>query len=583
MRSIRFGFIIGVTSLSLLSFFFPFYLWNCEELTSRVSNSNIIVNRIPSCADSAPTEISEMHIANFSANYSEAVAIASLQGIVNKQSPKIFFVKDDNDKFWCDYVIQKLAPATIKYHSNLSSLVATFKGYINGTIVYDSENLHTRNIAIPFCGIENAILVDKSLANSLDHDFNITIIEDYDFSDRWDEDEDLTKMYGWAFEKYVKKDKFNEECLALQGPDNTDLIDLLVQDVVFTIWNINTIECSSNELGFFEEVLAYYPSCTPILGYPFAEGANEGKTVSLISQAGKYLVASDFSTNLAFCSQLDFGTDSYSQDRDWEDKPPELEQKLYLTFIVSDGDNLQYVENRMLELWEEENVREEIPVGWSLSPLAIKYAPHLVDFFYSNATNLDYFVAGPSGAGYIYPDQMDEDRLEEFLLLSKDYMNKLDLTEIWELGTSKPEKFSQMIECTEINAVFDGYTEGFWDAPRDSSNGAPIFTMFKKGITSEELTDWLKDAIDFNRWRLPLFIPIWIHCWTQDLEYIENVANFCKDHHLPVEFVRPDQFIYLYKECKSKYGQWEKIIGAIAAFFLIGVSFFLLSRFKLKK
>jgi hypothetical protein len=243
---------------------------------------------------------------------------------------------------------------------------------------------------------------------------------------------------------------------------------------------------------------------------------------------------------------LNFGKEKYSQQKDWEQNPPTLENKLYITFTVSDGDNLQYMENRMLDIWNQKSGKSHIPVGWSLSPLALKYAPHLVDYYYSNATSSDYFVAGPSGAGYVYPDVMDSKSYGDFLKLTNQYMDKLDLSEIWALGISKPDIISQMVRKTESSALFVGYAEKVWDTIRLTDENVPIFTMFKCGIKSSELTSGLEKIISCNSFQQPIFLPIWVHCWTQDFQFISEVAEYIDEENLNIEILRPDEFVYLY-------------------------------------
>lgn len=520
-----------------------------------------------------PQLLSEMHVINFTTKYAYTMTTLSLQGIINKEEPLLFAIRDENDRFWCEYIINTFQPSTIYYYNNFSALMDSFKTNISGIITYNPDNLHTRNIAAPFCGRENAIMAEPELASEIEANFSIPLLEDFNFDEKWDEDEDYLTMYEWVYNNYLKEDKLNENTLALQGPERADLIDLLVRDEIFTLWDIHTVQSDAEELEFISKVFDYYPKNSPILGYPYATGENEGNTVRMISEAGLYLVASDFSSNLAFCSQLDFGRDEYEQDRRWEKDAPKLKNKLYICFMISDGDNLQYVENRMLDLWKQKDEEDEIPVGWSLSPLALKYAPHLVDFFYTNATESDYFIAGPSGAGYIYPDVMDTEAYEDFLDLTDKYMRKLDLSEIWTLGLSKPELISSTAQATNAQAFFLDYAEKAWDSVRLTEDGVPVFTLFKSGITASELTTSLEDILFWNSWQMPLFLPIWVHCWTQDYDFIKDVVEYAEDKDLAIEFVRPDQFIYLFSlHHSSTMLSVVDLIGTIAILALLGVA-----------
>ena len=51
-------------------------------------------------------------------------------------------------------------------------------------------------------------------------------------------------------------------------------------------------------------------------------------------------------------------------------KPP-LQHKLYVAFILSDGDNLQYVEHLLRKLWKDGG-RGMVPMGWTLSPAMVE-------------------------------------------------------------------------------------------------------------------------------------------------------------------------------------------------------------------
>lgn len=520
-----------------------------------------------------PDSLPEMHVINFTTNYDDTMTTLSLQGIINKEEPVLFAIRDANDRFWCDYIIRRFQPATLTYYNNMSALLNAFYTNVSGIITYNPDNLHTRNIAAPFCGREDAIMATPDFAAELNSNFSLSIIEDYDFAEKWDDDEAYLTMYNWVYENYLLKDKLSESTLALQGAERAELIDLLVRDEVFTLWDIHTVQSDAEELNFISDVFDYYPDNSPILGYPYATGENEGNTVRLISEAGLYLVASDFSSNLAFCSHLDFGTDKYAQDRDWEDNPPSLDNKLYICFFMSDGDNLQYVENRMLDMWQQREKGDEIPVGWSISPLALKYSPHLVDFYYTNATESDYFVVGPSGAGYVYPDVMESNAYGDFLDLTDNYMDKLDLTEIWTLGLSKPDLLASTVKATGSRGMFLDYAEKVWDSVRATHDNVPVFTLFKSGVEASELTTSLEDILAWNSWRMPVFLPIWVHCWTQDYEFMKKVVEHCQDNELQIEFLRPDQFLYLYSLYREQlpYSLIE-IIGSLAIIGLLGLT-----------
>jgi hypothetical protein len=85
----------------------------------------------------------------------------------------------------------------------------------------------------------------------------------------------------------------------------------------------------------------------------------------------------------------------------WPDVPqkPELENKIYLTVFLSDGDNIQYCQHTMPRLWENKG-RGVIPVNWTVSPGLADLGPQLLNYFYRTATPNDFLASGPSGLGY---------------------------------------------------------------------------------------------------------------------------------------------------------------------------------------
>ncbi|HEY7416549.1 MAG TPA: hypothetical protein VH593_15250, partial [Ktedonobacteraceae bacterium] len=101
--------------------------------------------------------------------------------------------------------------------------------------------------------------------------------------------------------------------------------------------------------------------------------------------------------------------------------------KRYVSFTISDGDNLQYLQHRMLHLWDDAG-RGRLPIGWTFSPLALPVAPALVAYYMSTATTNDEFIVGPSGAGYIYPSHWPANQLPEYLQSTGRLMHAMNIT-----------------------------------------------------------------------------------------------------------------------------------------------------------
>ena len=112
--------------------------------------------------------------------------------------------------------------------------------------------------------------------------------------------------------------------------------------------------------------------------------------------------------------------------------------KAYVSFTISDGDNLQYDQHRMAALWKD-SVRGSIPMGWTISPSLVQTAPSLGAYYISTASPNDELIAGPSGAGYMYPSQWPQAQLPAFLKTTGELMQamKLSIIQVLDSGSSQ--------------------------------------------------------------------------------------------------------------------------------------------------
>ena len=109
--------------------------------------------------------------------------------------------------------------------------------------------------------------------------------------------------------------------------------------------------------------------------------------------------------------------------------------RVYVSFTISDGDNLQYIQHRMLQRWQDP-ARGSFPLGWTISPVLSQAAPAMAAYYVRTATANDEFIAGPSGAGYMYPSQWPQQQLASFLQRTVQMMRSMNLTTLEVLDVS---------------------------------------------------------------------------------------------------------------------------------------------------
>lgn len=178
----------------------------------------------------------------------------------------------------------------------------------------------------------------------------------------------------------------------------------------------------AGQKAFFERILAEVKPGTPYLGWFSNDVAGEFSGVEITSRYGVYVLAADWFNNMTVFS----GTNAKPAAA----KPaqtPKLENKIYVTYTFSEGDNLQYNQHRMRNLWDDPN-RGKVPINWTSSPLLYDAAPAILDYYQNTATENDLLIAGPSGAGYFYPNAWPDDFFGDYLKLSYSYLKKSGMT-----------------------------------------------------------------------------------------------------------------------------------------------------------
>jgi hypothetical protein len=129
--------------------------------------------------------------------------------------------------------------------------------------------------------------------------------------------------------------------------------------------------------------------------------ASEGNGLKWIAQYGIPVPASDWFDNASLFS----GVARPISIPPIPPAPP-LQNKIYVSFTLSDGDNVQYMQHQMYVLWRNP-ARGSVPIGWTAQPLSADLDPAMLDYYWSTATTNDCLLAGPIRCG-LHPNQLLE-------------------------------------------------------------------------------------------------------------------------------------------------------------------------------
>ncbi len=321
------------------------------------------------------------------------------------------------------------------------------------------------------------------------------------------------------------------------------LRDYAVANKAMVFWLDSNVP---EQLELFEKILSDVDSGTPYLGWFDNDVAGEFSSVEVVSKHGVYVLAADWFTNLTVFS----GTrpKNYTQQKI---KTPELDNKIYVTYTFSEGDNLQYNQHRMRNLWDDPN-RGKVPINWTSSPLLYDAAPAMLNYYQKTATANDQLIAGPSGGGYLYPDAWPIETFPDFLEKTYPYLSKTGMTVPYILNRiqSKDVPLSD-----EKAAAYEKYYDPkglFLSWENDSkveilNDSLPVSTM--AGISSvkdgQTVLEKAKENWDGSS---PLFISLGILAWNMTPSDLVTLTESLGDEY---ETVLADQYFSLIREANS--------------------------------
>ncbi len=437
------------------------------------------------------------------------IAAISLQGIVNSRKPRILTIGVKKAEIWFSKFDFKLNRIT------LEEAVLKYSEEIKGAVIYDTEEPHTINLACTLSGTKGYIALDGKLAD-------IFSKGPYDLKVR----EDYTGKFNNKFEVYrYMYDNVWPDCdkrlFAGITPDITNAYrDMGIAAKSLFIYLDPVIEEEAEVLSLFAK------DCKP--GETYYAGwwpKNEFGGLELYGKKyGICTIATDFFYNMSVYAGMSKEI-SMSKISD----VPELENKIYVACMFSEGDNLQYDTNIMIDFWNEES-RGTLPLTWSIAPALYDAAPAALNYFYKTATPNDCFITGPSGAAFVLSETWtDKNWIERFTKKTDRYckLSGVRLGNVWNSLNGPMWDFYGR-DCRFLWGVTEIRHEGEAELPMKSGNLIgitlkPGYAPFNKDYETimAEVNEELKD-FDGSK---PKFIFAQGITWYTDIEDFIRFKN----------------------------------------------------------
>lgn len=436
----------------------------------------------------------------------ERVMFCTLQGIVNRTRPRILLYnhKEESTTIWPS--AHSLHLSTVS-SSTPYALVDLFKEEIKGLVLYSTaKSSHYANLAVTIAGLDRLLPVTEEVRNKL-------IANGMDFPVV----EDLTSLtmtstvdiYTYLYDNYWSR--CNHRLLISERPNIPYVHDI---GAACGSASVYLDPRNSSEATLLDKFLT---DLTPGRDFVLGWYAEERSGIGEATKFGLSTVPADFFENATVYTAVNVPVKIYPVP-----KRPKLENKVYATVYISDGDNIQYCQHAMAKIFEQSG-RGKMPMNWTISPALADISPSMLNYYYRKASTNDCFVSGPSGLGYAMPydegnkkyyaPQRDKELITPYVQLTNRYVEKSGLRAItvWD-DISTPQRQVYANNCPYLYGLTVNDTNGSRTAK--ATNGlcvAPQYPWYEptaQGVANH----FNRDIKNFDGTK-PIFVSGQVTVW----------------------------------------------------------------------
>lgn len=341
----------------------------------------------------------------------QRLALACLQGLVNRDGPQLYVVRGPNDEHWADWYLRYgLEPEEVGWGRVGELLPAAA-----GAVLVDWQFRHSIGPAVTACSTQGLLPWSEALAAE-----HPQVPIRLDLRGRWQE---KSAAYRWAAAELwpaCSRDTVASVHIGA-GEFSNGLLDYVVAQRAFLSgMAVNEIDFPQ-EAALWRGMLAQMNPLGLAVGWHQPEDI-EATWVQACSEAGVLEVCSSGVGNLSFHRHVK-ARHPYRQDHIATARLDPA--ATYVTFSQTDGDSIAAMAGLQQRQWTSP-FRGSAPLGWWMAPkLGLDLGPALLEYYYETKGPADYLMCGPSGAGYNYPTPF-RDR-KAYLALSRQLMQAADM------------------------------------------------------------------------------------------------------------------------------------------------------------
>ncbi len=365
----------------------------------------------------------------------------ALQGLINQQSADVYLVYRpfDFQQFEESKRSSEKLNALPGTSGGLKTLFQKYQGRVKKMFVYDPDKDWTWYLALMSGAQQEGIPVTESIKDELISEFGWKG-EVEDFRNRW---ANRIEAYDWALANLMPNCS-KQVVFALRNP--MPLVDYAVASKGFVFWLDFNIEQAEIKKLFSTKG---YGVGTSLMGY----GNSGDDANSIANPYGIGYVVSDYYSNGSFWSS--FPDKTYKQPLGTAIKAEP--GKIYAHIKWSDGDNLQFDQNPLYDLWHDP-ARGTIPVATELAPALQELNSPLLDWYYSNLTTNDELTTVP-GIQFIFIQNFNDRLFPAWCRLTRDWCAGAGFhtARIWSAAIPSLKYSQYMTMCGFDGVIAEGW------------------------------------------------------------------------------------------------------------------------------
>jgi hypothetical protein len=260
------------------------------------------------------------------------------------------------------------------------------------------------------------------------------------------------------------------------------------------------------------EIMGATESTTPYLGWFSNDVAGEWGGVDLAATQSVEVIAADFYMN----GTVHGGVPARISPKIKKPDPAELENKIYVTMTVGEGDNIQYCQRHMRALWDNPD-RGKVPTNWTISPVLADAGPAIYRYYQKTATDNDLLVCGPSGAGYTYGGSWPGDTFNDYADVTDRYLRETGLDLVYAYNNRDEEGWipigGKVLDAYRDRTGLRGIFQSWSGGGVITGGELPVIGHFGAPGNADEYKQGLDDHAAEWDGSTPFFISAGINAW----------------------------------------------------------------------